>query len=58
MCKLAAFYYFQLPTISSIEYEYTDDTERKLSFQTSEDGSLPEEDVQTPCQPQVKKGTS
>ena len=51
------FHYGQLPTSDPEESGNSDDSGRNISFET-EEGPLPEEDVQLPCQPQMKQVSS
>jgi len=57
ICKLIVFHYGQLPTPDPEESGNSDDSGRNLSFET-EEGPLSEDDVQLPCQPQMKQVSS
>jgi len=52
------FHYWQLPSTDPEEHGNSDNSGSNLSFETVEEGPMPEEYVQPPCQPQMKKVSS
>ena len=52
------FHYWHLTNTDPEEHGNSDASGRNLSFKTAQEGPLPEEYVQLPCQPQMKKVSS